>query len=690
MIPIYDRIINNTGTDSSRTYLIKPYTIRELFLHYDIIKIPKYQRPYTWEKNNWEDLLTDIHNVHMSPDRTPWFFGSIYLVTKGDNQEAELLDGQQRITTITLLLSEILSVLNKYSFSDGEISKKDVEDLKEQIVDLLVRKKLNNDGITKKVTRFVPETEAIELYNQYILSCIDNNELTVIEFNSEREKILNDFDNHFKKNGTVSIKRIKESILFFHDKIENLLAEKDGYQTIVNYIKVFLHQFWIIQVPINDAQPSIQIFESLNNRGKKLSLSDKIKFKMIQIIDSSKKSKSDKDKIEQSITVKWYRLFKKLDYLTSETDFLKSEEEYFKIYAIAKSKESQLNTDEKILSYLFKNIKNTDNITDFIDELLFTTSILEKMYKRDKDYFNKWNGLIIHQDLFKVLNEIIIKGLRVSDNLRFLLLEAIFRNYKTQDPLEYSRNIWEMIRTVFVEIISEVKSNKIRTKYLSASKSTFQELNSITEDLLKSLNNANNVLFHRSTGSGQREAEFLLYFASLKNHASLIFNLNDHDNTSIEHFIPKKWTKNWQLLKTDETDIEIAINEIKTKLKNSKFQKINGLIFKSLEENLKPLLNENNVNETIIDLIGNKLSIFEKTNNRMKNSDFKTKIRKLSESKRGILPAISDKKIGFQKYINNDIFDEIHVLERSYNIVIACLETYNIDYDNLNSSCNMN
>lgn len=69
--------------------------------------IPKYQREYIWSKNNWEYFFNDIEEGDAGH-----FLGSIIGITKEDSaynkNTIELVDGQQRTTTITLFLAAIL------------------------------------------------------------------------------------------------------------------------------------------------------------------------------------------------------------------------------------------------------------------------------------------------------------------------------------------------------------------------------------------------------------------------------------------------------------------------------------------------------------------------------------------------------------------------------------------------------
>src|ERR1700733_10307948 len=84
--------------------------------------IPLYQRPYAWTVKEAGELLSDLVD-NMGPDgksieeTDPYFLGSIVLV-KRDAPPADVVDGQQRLTTLTILFSTLRPLLMK-SEADG-------------------------------------------------------------------------------------------------------------------------------------------------------------------------------------------------------------------------------------------------------------------------------------------------------------------------------------------------------------------------------------------------------------------------------------------------------------------------------------------------------------------------------------------------------------------------------------------
>ena len=95
--------------------------IRKIFTDEDYFyQIPEYQKPYSWDKDNVSELLDNLvkafTNSKKNKDKNePYFFGSLVLVQNGDRYD--VIDGQQRLTTFTMLFC-VLRNLYMDGFSD--------------------------------------------------------------------------------------------------------------------------------------------------------------------------------------------------------------------------------------------------------------------------------------------------------------------------------------------------------------------------------------------------------------------------------------------------------------------------------------------------------------------------------------------------------------------------------------------
>src|SRR5262249_55976174 len=94
---------------------IKPYDskIRKLFQS-SFFKIPRFQRPYSWDKGNIEDFWSDI----VASGKPDHFIGSMVFYTENTDQELFVVDGQQRLTTITIFLAALRDTLSEVGEGD--------------------------------------------------------------------------------------------------------------------------------------------------------------------------------------------------------------------------------------------------------------------------------------------------------------------------------------------------------------------------------------------------------------------------------------------------------------------------------------------------------------------------------------------------------------------------------------------
>ena len=112
------------------------YTVGDIFGPDNKVRyvIPKFQREYTWSTENWGELLNDILEADGNH-----FIGSIIGIRQEESdilgiQELEIIDGQQRLTTISLLYATIYKLLKEKNTSDNEELAADLVNLKYRLI----------------------------------------------------------------------------------------------------------------------------------------------------------------------------------------------------------------------------------------------------------------------------------------------------------------------------------------------------------------------------------------------------------------------------------------------------------------------------------------------------------------------------------------------------------------------------
>ena len=87
-------------------------SISEIFADNNSYEIPNYQRPYSWNQDNVSDLVNDINDAFENGVKE-YFIGSIITIEKDVKKQFEVVDGQQRLTTITLIFSALRNLITK-------------------------------------------------------------------------------------------------------------------------------------------------------------------------------------------------------------------------------------------------------------------------------------------------------------------------------------------------------------------------------------------------------------------------------------------------------------------------------------------------------------------------------------------------------------------------------------------------
>ena len=90
------------------------FALRAVFDDRYLFKIPAYQRPYAWTTEHADELIKDLLQTLREAPAEPYFLGSIILIKSEDLPDSDVVDGQQRLTTLTMLLC----VLREISTSD--------------------------------------------------------------------------------------------------------------------------------------------------------------------------------------------------------------------------------------------------------------------------------------------------------------------------------------------------------------------------------------------------------------------------------------------------------------------------------------------------------------------------------------------------------------------------------------------
>ena len=300
-----------------------------------LYEIPRNQRRYVWNKDNWDDLWSDLEFIVKNLQYGKrHFLGSIVLREEDKVigiQRYTIIDGQQRIITIILFMSALVGVLKEHELED---------DFKGTITKLIIKDLKNQDNCV--------------LHSDFH-TCIGDIVLKVCDSNDKRpfKELLESCIVNKKDD-----KNIRQCSLYFYDKLKNLDIEK-----ILLLRDMMLGTSYVDIVATTD-EDSYTIFEILNARGQELEDHELVKNFVMRYIQPQELAKVDRVKSDWEIYI--------------DRQLGTSVKRFFSHYSVHKY------TEREKKSEVYKTIlkgTNRENVNDFFDDLKLKAgyySIIEK------------------------------------------------------------------------------------------------------------------------------------------------------------------------------------------------------------------------------------------------------------------------------------------------------------------------
>lgn len=220
--------------------------------------IPGYQRPYAWKESNAEELLDSLLNSFGGDEtQDEYFLGTIVLINKLGIRDAEVIDGQQRLTTLTILYAVLRSFLPENDL-DGKarILRKIISDEDEETIVGLNVRKLDQSFFSEKIQ----SDQAI--------------------------KNLEDSDIKLSK----SQEAMRTNALSMRNKIKEHIAsipQIDRGKWIKKFFKEIITNTWLVVISADDMAKGYEIFRSMNGLGMSLEQCDIIKAWVIEDLKNS-------------------------------------------------------------------------------------------------------------------------------------------------------------------------------------------------------------------------------------------------------------------------------------------------------------------------------------------------------------------------------------------------------------------
>lgn len=468
--------------------------------------LPHFQREYAWEKENWQTLLNDVMGLYDSydPDKEPeHFMGALVVINDGMRNMVpvfKLVDGQQRLTTISVMLCALERILPP---EQSNIQKR-------------IRRLLTNpDESGQLFFKLLPTTKY-----------------------GDRDAYLALLNQESFPTGIDS--KIPEAFRFFTKELENRVNHAG--MNPENLFKVLVNCLQVVFIDLDQGERPYEIFESLNAKGKALSQADLVRnYIAMKLPEKRQGEVFDKywSKIETLLqekrTVGRSRLGELTaflrHYLALRNGLLPNEEHVYERFRDRIEKDFSSPSDFEV------EIATLKKFSEYYDYLL------RPEHESDKDIKNKLRRLNVleistaYPFLMQVYEAYKDGKLSRSEFVELLdvLENYVVRRYLTSEPSNYLN---KMFPTLWRELGSTKIVESLRKVIITKNYPTD---NNIRREL------ATERMYGR--GSQVRD-KMILVFESINRHISIRNHSGGYtvldDSPTLEHIMPQSLSSDWK------------------------------------------------------------------------------------------------------------------------------------------------
>ncbi len=222
-------------------------------------EVPPFQRDYSWEEDHWDDLWTDVKNVYEGG--SAHYMGAV-VFQRRDDKFFLIIDGQQRFTTISLL---ILAVIQKIK----------------SLVEQGMEPSENTERVELLMARFIGQKDPVSLRYGSKLYLNENNDgfyqNSLLQFkppSAIRVGKLND-----------SEKMLWKASQYFQQRLNELFGETPSGESLAKFLDhTVADRLMFIQIVVENELNAYTVFETLNARGVELTTTDLLKNYLFSLV----------------------------------------------------------------------------------------------------------------------------------------------------------------------------------------------------------------------------------------------------------------------------------------------------------------------------------------------------------------------------------------------------------------------
>ena len=477
----------------------KTVNLNEILSNGKIYRVPLFQRDYSWDQDNWENLWNDIELANET--NNAHYMGSV-VVQRTKEKEFLIIDGQQRYTTLSILTLAIINGIQQLVENDIEI-----EENKERI-NLLMR-------------QYIGQKDPASLLYSSKLFLNENNDAFY------QNRLLNFKEPISERRLSYSEKLMWGAYLFFKNKTDQKFRDKSGSDLAFFLNNVVGELMMFIQIIVEDELNAYTVFETLNSRGVELTTTDLLKNYLFSLV-----AQSETDL--KYVKIQWKKIIDAVE--------LREFPVFLRYFLVATRK---LITKE----YLFKEMKNFvregQDVFNLLDQLEFYAYNYIALGNPDDELWNadKEKGNAIG----------ILRTFKVTQWKSLALVAA-----ERLESSQFRRLLNSIVNISYrYNVIAKAQSNEMEKVFSKASINLFSGVNNSLSGVLNDLkplyindddfrNYFSLKQFNTKNSNDKRIARYSLYKLESQEEGGSLFDF-ETDHGTIEHILPESYPEIWHL-----------------------------------------------------------------------------------------------------------------------------------------------
>lgn len=602
-------------------------SIKELLVSSERFVVPKFQRNYSWNEEKveelWNDLVENYEKIMdeaINNEKAQYLLGPMVLLKSDTSSEFLVIDGQQRLATLTMLFCVARDIILEDAKNAG-VDRSKIERAAESINDLI---QITELGKYKGWKLVLNDTDK-DLFEE------------IQKFEGDESKPQAERINKVFK--AKSLTNMKKNYIYLHEKISCAAATNfskdpakcdkitkmdeddlriqrlDNMGNLIRFVLFVAEYNFVIKVILKEDAAAFQVFETLNHRGLNLAMSNLIKNHVLNKVGSDRE-------LQNALSFRWNRVFDELIGQGQEDDVFVMESLRSRrsdptigiskknIYEIIKKKISR--EDPELCKELVKDLEED---AAFLSKLNDPSLYDDRTTKDEIDAMRILNAQSIRFPILTAYRKWCADG-RYDDRYRELvrILVKFFFKYRTvrrKHPGDIEAIMAEVASVIYngadsIEDIRKLKDGKMASVL----------------EILKSNDNHDHFIQEFKNEFAvkptKKSAKYVLQQITLKLGSKHV-DVKPIDGLTLEHILPRNYKDHWNNDEFFESEIEseqdmgrfvtrlgnmtLLKDAINAKLRDSNFQKkkystdkdgeLNGYMASQLSINQKTVCDVN-------------------------------------------------------------------------------------------------